>query len=106
MAYIDNNEINEIRAKANIVDIISSYDIKVEKKGKDYVCVCPFHNDHSPSMSISTSKQIYKCFACGEGGNVFTFVEKYEHVSFLEAIKIVSSKIGYNLNIHIHQYLN
>ena len=101
MAYIDNNEINEIRARTNIVDIISSYDIKVEKKGKDYVCICPFHNDHSPSMSISTSKQIYKCFACGEGGNVFTFVEKFEHVSFLEAIKIVSEKIGYNLKSNI-----
>jgi DNA primase len=97
MAYIDNEELNDIRSKANIVDIISSYGIEVIKKGKDYVCVCPFHNDHSPSMSISVSRQIYKCFACGEGGNVFTFVQNYEKVSFVEAVKIVAEKIDYHL---------
>ena len=59
MAYIDNEELNDIRSKANIVDIISSYGIEVIKKGKDYVCVCPFHNDHSPSMSISVSRQMF-----------------------------------------------
>ena len=97
MAYVDNEELNDIRSKANIVDIISSYGIEVIKKGKDYVCVCPFHNDHSPSMSISVSRQIYKCFACGEGGNVFTFVQNYEKVSFVEAVKIVAEKIDYHL---------
>ncbi len=97
MAYIDNEELNDIRSKANIVDIISSYGIEVIKKGKDYVCVCPFHNDHSPSMSISVSRQIYKCFACGEGGNVFTFVQNYEKVSFVEAVKIIADKIDYHL---------
>ena len=101
MAYIDNEELNDIRSKANIVDIISSYGIEVIKKGKDYVCVCPFHNDHSPSMSISVSRQIYKCFACGEGGNVFTFVQNYEKVSFPEAIKIVAEKIDYHLKNNI-----
>lgn len=101
MAYIDNEELNDIRSKANIVDIISSYGIEVIKKGKDYVCVCPFHNDHSPSMSISVSRQIYKCFACGEGGNVFTFVQNYEKVSFPEAIKIVAEKIDYHLRNNI-----
>ena len=98
MAYIDNKEVDEIRAKANIVDIISGYNINVEKKGKDYKCVCPFHNDHSPSMSISESRQIFKCFACGVGGNVFSFVEKIENVSFPEAIKIVADKIGFNVS--------
>ena len=97
MVYVDNEELNDIRSKANIVDIISSYGIEVIKKGKDYVCVCPFHNDHSPSMSISVSRQIYKCFACGEGGNVFTFVQNYEKVSFVEAVKIVAEKIDYHL---------
>ncbi len=101
MAYIDNEELNDIRSKANIVDIVSSYGIEVIKKGKDYVCVCPFHNDHSPSMSISVSRQIYKCFACGEGGNVFTFVQNYEKVSFPEAIKIVAEKIDYHLKNNI-----
>ena len=98
MAYIKDDEINEIRSRANIVDIISSY-LNVSQKGKNYVCLCPFHNDHSPSLIISPEKQIFNCFTCRTGGNVFTFVMKYENVSFLEAIKIVADKIGYNLNI-------
>jgi DNA primase len=97
MARLSEEEINDIRAKANIVDIIGGY-IPLIKKGKDYKCVCPFHDDHSPSMSISESKQIYKCFSCNNAGNVFTFVQNYEHVSFLEAVKIVADKIGYHLN--------
>ena len=97
MAFISNDEINDIRAKANIVDIIGDY-LPLQKKGKDYKCVCPFHDDHSPSMSISESKQIYKCFSCNAAGNVFTFVQNYENVSFMEAIKIVADKIGYHLN--------
>ena len=98
MAYIKDEEINEIRSRANIVDIISSY-LNVSQKGKNYVCLCPFHNDHSPSLIISPEKQIFNCFTCRTGGNVFTFVMKYENVSFLEAIKIVADKIGYNLNV-------
>ena len=101
MAFIDNEEINKIRIKANIVDIISSYNIAIEKKGKDYKCICPFHDDHSPSMSISESRQIFKCFVCGVGGNVFSFVEQYEHVTFPEAVKIVADKIGYNMSTAI-----
>lgn len=97
MAMISNEEINAIRKNSNIVDIISSY-VPVTLKGKDYKCVCPFHDDHSPSMSISTSKQIYKCFSCGAAGNVFTFVQNFENVSFIEAVKIVAEKIGYQIN--------
>lgn len=97
MVMISNEEINAIRKNCNIVDIISSY-ISVTLKGKDYKCVCPFHDDHSPSMSISTSKQIYKCFSCGAAGNVFTFVQNFENVSFIEAVKIVAEKIGYQIN--------
>ncbi len=96
MAMVSSEEINTIRKNCNIVDVIASY-IPVTLKGKDYKCVCPFHDDHSPSMSISTSKQIYKCFSCGAAGNVFTFVENYENVSFIEAVRIVAEKIGYNL---------
>ncbi len=98
MAYIKDEEINEIRSLANIVDIISSY-INVSPKGKNYVALCPFHNDHSPSLIISSEKQIFNCFTCRTGGNVYSFVMKYENVSFLEAIKIVADKVGYNLNI-------
>ena len=97
MVMISNEEINAIRKNCNIVDVISSY-VPVTLKGKDYKCVCPFHDDHSPSMSISTSKQIYKCFSCGAAGNVFTFVQNYENVSFIEAVKIVAEKIGYQIS--------
>ena len=97
MVMISNEEINAIRKNCNIVDVISSY-VPVTLKGKDYKCVCPFHDDHYPSMSISTSKQIYKCFSCGAAGNVFTFVQNYENVSFIEAVKIVAEKIGYQIS--------
>jgi DNA primase catalytic core len=82
---ISQEKILEIREKANIVDIISDY-ISVEQRGKNYFAICPFHDDHNPSMSISPSKQIYKCFVCGATGNVFTFVMDYENVSFIEAV--------------------
>ncbi len=97
MSFIDQDEINSIRQSSNIVDIIGSY-ISLTQKGKNYFCVCPFHNDHSPSMSVSEDKQIYKCFSCGATGNVFTFVENYENVSFAESVSIVAKKSGINLS--------
>ena len=90
---ITDEEIEKVRKSANIVDIISSY-IPLTQKGKNYFGVCPFHEDHSPSMSVSEEKQIYKCFSCGAAGNVFTFVSDYENVKFLEAVKIVADKCG------------
>lgn len=96
MAYISNEEINEIRSRANIVDIISGY-LQVSSKGKNFVALCPFHNDHSPSLIISPEKQIFNCFTCRTGGNVFSFVMKYENVSFAEAVSIVAKKVGFNL---------
>ena len=86
--------IEEIRQKADIVDVISNY-INVIKKGNSFIAVCPFHNDKNPSLQISRAKQIYKCFSCGAGGNVFTFVQEYEKISFLEAVKKVANIIGY-----------
>ena len=90
---VTEEEIERIRKSANIIDIISSY-IPLTQKGKNYFGVCPFHEDHSPSMSVSEEKQIYKCFSCGAAGNVFTFVSEYENVKFLEAVKIVADKCG------------
>ena len=83
---MDNNLIDEIRKSINIVDIISSY-LPLTKKGKNYFGVCPFHDDHSPSMSVSEEKQIFTCFSCGATGNVFKFLQDYDNISFLEAVK-------------------
>lgn len=99
MAYIKDEVINEIRNAADIVDVISDY-LKVIPKGKNFVCVCPFHDDHSPSLVISKERQIFNCFTCRTGGNVFSFVMKYENVCFLEAVAIVAKKIGYDLKIN------
>ena len=96
--------INGKTENANIVDVIESYGIKLEKKGKDnYVCLCPFHDDHNPNMIVSQAKQIFTCFGgCGATGNVFTFVQKYENVSFIEAVKIVAEKSHQNFNYDIN----
>ena len=93
MAYIEESKINEIRNSVNIVDIIKEY-VPLTSKGKNFFGVCPFHEDHAPSMSVSSDKQIYRCFSCGAAGNVFTFVKDYENVSFLEAVAIVAKKAG------------
>ena len=97
MAFVSNDEINAIRAKADIISIVGSY-LPLTQKGKNYFGLCPFHDDHSPSMSISSDKQIYKCFVCGATGNVFSFVEEYENVSFIEAVAIVAEKCGMELS--------
>lgn len=103
MSNISNELINEIRTKTDIVEVISKY-VSLNKRGKNYFGVCPFHDDHSPSMSVSPEKQIYTCFSCGASGNVFTFVSDYEHVSFIEAVKLLGTKLGYNLeNIGIKE---
>src|SRR5574344_1433716 len=100
MAIIPNDEINNIRNNANIVDIISSY-INLEPHGKNFFGVCPFHDDHNPSLSVSPDKQIYTCFVCGNTGNVFTFVQNFENITFPEAVKVVADKIGYNLKYDV-----
>ena len=77
-----------VKDKADIVAVIGHY-LKLTKKGADYVAICPFHDDTKPSLSISPTKKIFKCFVCGTGGNCITFVQKYEHVSFMQAVKKV-----------------
>lgn len=94
---IDNQIVTDIRNKTDIVQLISKY-VSLEKKGKNYFGVCPFHDDHSPSMSVSPEKQIYTCFSCGASGNVFNFVADFEHISYFEAVKLLGSNIGYNLS--------
>ena len=102
MAQLTNEEINQIQKSADIVDIIGSY-VDLVKKGKNYFGVCPFHDDHTPSMSVSKEKGIYSCFTCHSTGNVFKFIQDYENVSFLEAVKIVAEKSGIELNLDFKQ---
>ena len=96
---LSEEKINEIRSSVDIVEVIGEY-IPLTGKGKNFFCVCPFHDDHSPSMSISKDRQIYKCFSCGAGGNVFTFVKNYENISFIEAVKKMAVKAGIFLDIN------
>lgn len=103
MAYIREEEIIKIRQEADIVDIISDY-LPLQQKGKNYVALCPFHDDHSPSLVVSKERQIFNCFTCRTGGNVFAFIMKFENVSFLEAIETVAKKIGYNLKLDKTNY--
>ncbi|MFR9148240.1 MAG: DNA primase [Hungatella sp.] len=85
--------VEEVRMKNDIVDVISSY-VKLQKKGSNYFGLCPFHNEKSPSFSVSPSKQMYYCFGCGAGGNVITFVMEYENYSFMEALQMLADRAG------------
>lgn len=89
----DNTLINKIVSSNNIVDVIGNY-INLEHKGKNFFGVCPFHDDHSPSMSVSPEKNIYKCFSCGATGNSITFLMDYLGITFKEAIKILADNAG------------
>lgn len=91
--YYPEELIEEIRQKNDIVDVISSY-VHIQRKGSNYFGLCPFHNEKSPSFSVAPGKQMYYCFGCGAGGNVFTFVMEYENYSFGEAIKFLADKAG------------
>ena len=102
MALIDSETVNKIRKSNDIVDVISSY-IDLVPKGKNYFGVCPFHDDHSPSMSVSREKQIYRCFTCGASGNVLTFVMNYENIGFVDALKKLGDKVGIHLDIKSSQ---
>lgn len=98
MDRISYDDILGIQRKVNIVDVIAQY-LPIEQKGKNYFAICPFHDDHNPSMSISPEKQIYTCFVCGASGNVFNFVMNYEKISFIQAVKKVADASGITLNI-------
>ena len=79
--YYPEELVEEVRTRSDIVDVISGY-VKLQKKGSNYFGLCPFHNEKSPSFSVSPSKQMYYCFGCGAGGNAITFVMEYENYSF------------------------
>lgn len=88
--------IEEVRERNDIVDVISNY-VKLKRTGSNYVGLCPFHNEKTPSFSVSGSKQMYYCFGCGAGGNVFTFMMEYENFTFIEAVKYLAERTGVEL---------
>lgn len=91
------NTINEIREKVNIVDLISEY-LPLTKKGQYYWGLCPFHNDKNPSMSVDPKRQTYNCWSCHNSGNVFTFLSEIENVDFKEALRILGNKVGISVS--------
>ena len=88
--------VEEVRTRNDIVDVISGY-VKLQRKGSSYFGLCPFHNEKSPSFSVSPGKQMYYCFGCGAGGNVLTFIMEYENYSFPEALKLLADRAGVKL---------
>ncbi len=96
MPYYSDELVEEVRSANDIVDVISGY-VRLQKKGRDYFGLCPFHNERTPSFSVSQAKQMYYCFGCGAGGNALTFLMQYENATFQEALEILAQKAGIEL---------
>ncbi len=95
MRYSD-EIIEEVRSRSDIVDVVSQY-VKLQRKGAYYFGLCPFHNEKSPSFSVTPSRQMYHCFGCGASGNVFTFLMEYENMTFVEALQALADRAGITL---------
>jgi DNA primase len=100
---ISENKIEEIRSAANIVDVISEY-IQLRKRGKNFIGLCPFHNEKTPSFTVSEDKQIFHCFGCHSGGNVFKFLMEYEKISFIESIQEMAHRYGINIDVDEEEF--
>ncbi len=96
MAFYSDELIEEVRSRNDIVDVVGSY-VRLQKKGSTYFGLCPFHNEKTGSFSVSPHKQMYYCFGCGAGGNVFTFLMQYENFTFGEAMQTLADKVGIDL---------
>lgn len=94
--YYGEDIVEEVRQRNDIIDIISPY-VNLKKSGSNYVGLCPFHNEKTPSFSVSAGKQMYYCFGCGAGGNVFTFLMEYENLTFREALEQLAERTGVSL---------
>ena len=96
MAKIPENILNEIQDKCDIVEIISSY-VSLKPSGRNFKACCPFHHEKTPSFVVSPDKQIYHCFGCNSGGNIFSFLKEYEKIDFIDAVKMLAEKTGVKL---------
>lgn len=96
MPYFSDDIIEEVRSRNDVVDVISQY-VRLQKKGSTYFGLCPFHNEKTPSFSVSPNKQMYYCFGCAAGGNVFTFLMEYENFTFAEAMEALAERAGVEL---------
>jgi len=96
---IPEDKIEEVRSASDIVDVISAY-VRLKRRGKSYVGLCPFHKEKTPSFHVTPDKQMFYCFGCQEGGNVFSFLMKTEKVSFIEAVKTLANRAGIELPVY------
>ncbi|HMA77477.1 MAG TPA: DNA primase [Candidatus Krumholzibacteriaceae bacterium] len=99
---IPEEKINEIRDRSDIVDVIGSV-LDLKKSGMNFKALCPFHDEKTPSFVVSPDKQIYHCFGCGKGGNVFSFLMDYEGVSFIEAVRKLAAKLGIDIDLYLNK---
>ena len=93
MARITEQTIEKIRFSADIVDVVSGY-MEIKKKGRNFFGLCPFHNEKTPSFSVSQERQIFKCFGCGKGGSSIDFVMEKENLEFVDALKLLAEQYG------------
>ena len=93
MARYSQKQVEEIKASADIVDVISEF-VSLQQAGKNMKGLCPFHNEKTPSFFVSKERQLFNCFGCGEKGNVFQFISKYKHLDYWEAVKFLGDKYG------------
>ena len=97
MALIPKETIEEIRSRSNIVDVISAYLPELRRRGSTHKCCCPFHKEKTPSFTVNDERQIFHCFGCGAGGDVFRFVQDYEKVDFIGAVQLLADRVGLRL---------
>ena len=93
MSMIPDDKVREVRERAAILDVISDY-VNLRKSGANYQGICPFHGEKTPSFNVNPAREIFHCFGCGVGGNVFTFIMKIEGLAFPEAVKFVAKRVG------------
>src|SRR5450830_501139 len=93
---LKDGEVNELKLNADIYNIVSSY-VNLKKSGKNFMGLCPFHKEKTPSFIVDSGTQLYHCFGCGAGGDVISFVMKAENLSFLESVELLAKKVGYDL---------